>query len=266
MGIFDSSATRVAPVFDQLLARDPSGAYWLNALLRLPLGRGGDASAAALGEPHLIHHAWGKPEKKLAAPRALLEWLVRNVEAPADLTQLGTGATRKQRERLLARDPEAIAEALRAVERGEERGWAILEGPTFPDVYLETKEALIVVEGKRTEPGLTTHTTWMPARHQMLRHIDAAWDRRGERRVLGLLIVEGDGGAEGVAVPARWVDAVRATVSEEALKGSLPHRSAQERQAISDAFLGVTTWQAVCLELGIAWGALPDRVGATADG
>lgn len=35
MGKYDSSRTRVAPLFDALLARDNSGESWLDALLAL---------------------------------------------------------------------------------------------------------------------------------------------------------------------------------------------------------------------------------------
>lgn len=260
MGIFDSSATRVVPIFDQLLARDRSGASWLNQILALPRLQGHGRPAPVLEEPRLLAHGWGAHEKKLRAPLSLLEWLVLNVKTPADSPVLGTDETREWRERLLRREPEAIEEALRLARTGPARGWPVFEGPSQPDVYLETPDALIVIEGKRTEPSPTTSTTWMPVRHQMLRHIDAAWEVRKERPVYGFFVVEGDGGVEDVAVPGRWEDAATATVATEALSGSLPHRAADERRAIAAAFLGVTTWQAVCSALKIDWLSLPDRV------
>lgn len=42
---------------------------------------------------------------------------------------------------------------------GTGRGWHVLEGPTYPDVFVETRDALVVVEGKRTEAGPTTSTS-----------------------------------------------------------------------------------------------------------
>jgi hypothetical protein len=195
-----------------------------------------------------------------------LEWLVLNVKTPADSSVLGTDETREWRERLLQREPKAIEEALRLVRTGLNRGWPIFEGPSQPDVYLETPDALIVIEGKRTEPGPTTTTTWMPVRHQMLRHIDAAWEVRSERLVYGFFVVEGNGGAEGGVVPTPWESAATATVSADALAGSLPHRSVEERRAIASAFLGVTTWQAVCSALELEWSSLPDRIPETERG
>jgi hypothetical protein len=57
---------------------------------------------------------------------------------------------------------------------------------------IETPDALIVIEGKRTESGATIDTTWLTGRHQIWRHIDAAWEIRGRRQVFGFFIVEGE--------------------------------------------------------------------------
>jgi hypothetical protein len=165
---------------------------------------------------------------------------------------------------LLHRDPEVIGEALALLARPSvpAKAWYVLEGPSQPDVYLQTEEAIVVIEGKRTESGPTTTTSWMPGRHQMLRHMDCAWELRGSRLVFGFFIVEGDGGAEAVGVPPRWADAAAETVRPAALRGSLPHRTAAEQAEICRGFLGVTTWQRLCAELEIPWSALPDRLPA----
>jgi hypothetical protein len=157
----------------------------------------------------------------------------------------------------MAREPEAIGKALSLLEQDSGRGWHVLEGASRPDVYLETPEAIVVIEGKRTEAGPTTHTSWMKTRHQMLRHIDAAWDQRTGRRVFGFFIVEGDD-PEG-AIPDHWLAVARATTEPEAVARSLPHRTQEERDAIASAFLGVTTWQATCRALDVPWNALPAR-------
>ena len=73
MGIYDSSATRVAPVFDQLLAKDEGGQAWLNALLALPRLPGALRQAPELKNPRLLSYGWGDSEKKLRAPLSLLE-------------------------------------------------------------------------------------------------------------------------------------------------------------------------------------------------
>jgi hypothetical protein len=150
-------------------------------------------------------------------------------------------------------DPNVIAEAMKLLDgagAADERAWYVLEGPSCPDVFLESDDLVVVIEGKRTEPAATTTTTWMPVRHQMLRHLDAAWDMRGDRQLLGFFIVEGDT-ADSMAVPAHWREAARNTTTSGALAQSLPHRSPDVQLRIGDAFIGVTTWQAVCRALSI---------------
>jgi hypothetical protein len=118
----------------------------------------------------------------------------------------------------------------------------VLEGLTYPDVYLVTHDALVVIEGKRTEAGATTRTSWMASRSQMLRHIDAAWEIRGRRDVYGFFVVEAD---DGQSVPAKWIHAAVSTVSSDSIRSSLPHRSPEEQTEIAASFLGATTWQAI---------------------
>ena len=254
---FDSSLTRVAPVFDRLLQRDRSGRSWIRQLLALPLhGTSRVGDDLELGE--LRRHGWGKDEESLAPPVTLLRWLVCNIADPRDEGAWGNGPTGDNRRALRAKDERMISEALRELEtKPPPQAWYVLEGPSRPDVYLETEQALVVIEGKRTEHGPTTHTTWMPVRHQMLRHIDAAWEKRDGRPVYGFFIVEGDGVGD---LPEAWEDHAHATVSQDALDRSLPHRTNTERAAIAAAFLGVTTWQTVCKAFDIDWKTLPDEL------
>ena len=131
------------------------------------------------------------------------------------------------------------------------RAWYVLEGPSQPDVYLDSAEVVIVVEGKRTETAPTTSTAWMRVRHQMLRHLDSVWDHLEGRRLYGLYIVEGESGTGSIQPPSTWHEAVESTISHEVLRGSLPHRTPDERSQIAAALLGVTTWQAICDEFQI---------------
>jgi hypothetical protein len=90
----------------------------------------------------------------------------------------------------------------------------------------------------------------------MLRNLDAAWEIRGGRSVVGFFIVDERGGAPVSA----WNQFVSETVVPDVLEASLPHRSEAERDAIARAFLGVTTWQAVCREFDIPFGELPHEL------
>ena len=251
-GRFDSSKTRVAPFFDWLLEEDPTGGTWLSALVSLPQ-HGSSVPASITGE--LIDSAWGENERALPAPPSLLAWLVRNLKCPSSMK---ADELRPERRELIDGKPERIAEGLRLLEdRSTERAWYIFEGPSYPDAYLATSDAIVVIEGKRTEPGPTTSTTWMPIRLQMLRHLDAAFDLAGSRALYGFFMVEG---AEDGSVPKAWVEAAEQTLDPELVERSLPHRSRDEREMIADAFLGVTTWQKACRELGVPTDSLPNEV------
>jgi hypothetical protein len=228
----------------------------------LPVGHAG---ARPAGPPAPLRRcAWGDAEISLTPPRPLLEWLIQNAElVHASALDRASRITRAKREGLLRRDPATIQEALQllSVDRRPSRGWYVLEGPSRPDVYLESDRALVVIEGKRSETGATSSTTWMRNRHQMLRHLDCAWEVRQGRSVVGFFIVEGDGGADAIEPPKVWREAAETTVQPPTLASNLPHRGASERESIARCFLGVTTWQRVCLEFEIPWAALPDVAG-----
>jgi hypothetical protein len=248
-GKYDSSRTRVAPFFDALFGRDKTGQSWLARLVSLP-EHGSDASRPTRSEP-LIEARWGPKERPLSPPVSLLSWLIRNVQDPDGKVDADIGPQRRD---LLARDPARIEEAIRLLRTEPSvRGWHILEGPSYPDVFLATADVVVAIEGKRTESGPTTSTTWMPVRHQMLRHLDAALEIAGRRSVFGFFIVEG--AADG-SLPAEWLATCQQTLETSVLEQSLPHRPATERRLIAQAFLGATTWQRACDSLGVPFSSL----------
>jgi hypothetical protein len=248
-GKFDSSKTRVTPVFKKISGR---GDDWVYSLIKLVNAE----AAATVTELDLSSSKayFGEHEHALDPPVSLLSWLVRN-PTPALLSQKEI----VERARLAQRDPVTVHEALKLLRTsGTGSGWYILEGQTYPDVFIETPDALVVVEGKRTEAGPTTHTKFMEGRHQIWRHVDAAWEIRGHRRVFGFFAVEGiDPSGD---IPKIWREAVKNAQSVNALEASFPHRSSEERSAIARCLLGVTTWQLICREFGIPFSALPKTV------
>lgn len=251
-GQFDSSKTRVAPVFSALQS-------WPTRLLGLAEEGAPDANQFQSLDLRPTVVDFGANERRLPAPRALLEWLIRNV-SPRELDPTLSDLARTKREALFRREPATMEEALRLIAAGQvTRGWHVFEGPTAPDAYVETPDAIIVVEGKRTESGPTLDTEWMSGRHQMWRHIDAAWEIRGERAVFGLFVVEGDSSGE---LSPQWREASRATWAEASLTSSLPHRSPEQREQLRACFLGVTTWQRVVRQFGLSDAALPKTVGS----
>jgi hypothetical protein len=250
-GIQDLSRTRIAPVFDVLQGRTND---WVRGLLLL--NRGGSQSAAALEGLDLKFHKgyWGRTERSFDPPVALLSWLIRH---PTPL-QLGSPAV-PERTLLANGEPAVIARALHALRTSAApKGWHLLEGPTVPDVMIETPDALIVIECKSSEPNGAPDSAAVTGRHPMWRHIDAAWEIRGRRQVFGLFIVPGqepDGGVPPV-VEAAFGEAL----SEVVLEANFPHRSAKERDAITKCFLGGTTWNLVCKTFNISSASLPRTI------
>jgi hypothetical protein len=247
---FDSSKTRVAPIFDALMRSDPTGGAWIGHLPDLCSADG--ASRPWTREDLTVRTTrWSPSEIGLHPPVALLSWLIRHVE-PSAAGLVPKGEVADKRKRLAARDPETVSAALAELRKsGSRKGWHVLEGPSCPDVFIETTDAIIVIEGKRTERDRTTKTAFMSGRDQMLRHLDAAWEIRGNRSVYGALVVEAEPGS--TAVPARWSQAAEMTRNEATIRSSFPHRSSDEATAIAECFVGVTTWHAIdeCFGLNI---------------
>src|ERR1017187_6333234 len=231
-GRFDSSKTRVSPVFNRLRERSDA---WVSRLLELVDPE--TASALAGLDLSFQRGYWGSTERALDPPVALLSWLVCN-PTPALRFQQHI----PERIALAQGNPVAVEQALKLLRTaGTRPSWHILEAPTYPDVVLETPDALVVIEGKRTEAGPTTDTTFMEGRHQIWRHLDAAWEIRGRRRVMGFVVLE-------------------EALSPHVLEESFPHRALNERSAIARCLLGITTWQRICIEFEIPISELPDTV------
>ena len=151
MGIHDSSRTRVAPVFGRLQCLDPSGRLWLQGLLELANTR--TLPRPEAGASRLRVAKWWPREAKLAAPPALLRWLLENAQEPRDAAAWGRRPeVMANRRRVVDRDADTLAGALQSLQdrRPSPRAWYVLEGPSQPDVYLDSDDVVIVVEGKRT--------------------------------------------------------------------------------------------------------------------
>jgi hypothetical protein len=256
MGKKDSSKTRVVPVFDFLYQKDKTGISWLPKLLSLPQG-GNPIRLPANCNFSIEHVGWDRNEMKLDPPISLLSWLIRHPRKPTSGKLSSNKTKAKKRQEWIEGSDSRMAEALDLLysnPNGED--WHIFEGQSQPDVFIQTSDLLIVIEGKRTERKPTTITKWMMGRHQMLRHIDCGWEIRGKRNVIGFFIVEGTG--EKGNIPTSWLDYAKATINYDSIASSLPHRRPEERKSIASCFAGVTTWQLLCREFGIDWKQLPD--------
>jgi hypothetical protein len=283
MGIRNSSITRVWPVFDLLFAEDSSGKTWLPGLIHLApnkklatqltaqlssllpklakLGREipanllrelSPAQADALGS---LRHAF---EVSLPPPIKFLTWLIRNPDRlswPDEKSQHWlkmSPATREHRSLLKQRCPTKIREALQLLREmgaaGSFNKWWTLEGRTSVDCRLETKELLLLIEGKRTE-DVSSNTQMVTTRDQVVRNLEvaAADAARTKKQFAVLLCAEENMELRGGA-----------------LEQSLPHLSPRQREALAERFLGCITWEqirsALCPQV-----TLPDQIGDAVD-
>ena len=279
MGQYNSSVTRVWPVFDYLFRKDPTGGSWLPNLVALG---GADASAQfrALGNldaaltrferavpPPVIRAIGGEAARMLGTIRnafevdippsfAFLRWLIEN---PSKLTwpmagrsELAYGAeTQRWRKALVEGDVTAQREALNELEalgvKASRRRWWAFEGFTSVDCYLQTDSLVLLVEGKRTEP-ISAATSWYPERNQIIRNLEVARALAGGHRNYAVLLCS--------EKPT--------TLPEGCWQASLPHLSAPERAELQEHYIGCACWSEIAESLcdGLR---LPDTVPEAVD-
>jgi hypothetical protein len=263
-GRFNSSITRVRPVFMALIEADATGRSWLPALLelcprcdRLPLGVRDEPGVLLpeLLEPRLyrdrvlgeveIPHCF---ERRVPPPAGFLRWLILNSERMTWPANAGTSRETLRRRRALCgthpglRDA-ARREALRALDErgasGSDKRWWAFEGFTEVDCWLETEHLVLLVEGKRRE-SLSAATAWYPARNQLVRNLEVAGDSGGEKDAFVLLAVE-EAGLE---------------LTRETVIASTPHLGDAERELLTERYLGQVTWQSLVDALALPCGVL----------
>lgn len=123
------------------------------------------------------------------------------------------------------------------------RPWYMFEGFTHPDIFIEGDNYVIVCEGKWTEPNIKTTTTYLSApgeyRNQMVRHIQGALNYTN-KKVYAFYIVDAE---------CKYTK----DLSKESFARQLELETIQpddvEKEKISDAFYGYTTWQAITEKL-----------------
>jgi hypothetical protein len=257
VGRFDSSKTRVQPVFNTLYRRDPTGRTWLPALLRL-FPNSGVLGPELLSAPGRIIEFRCGSEKAIPPATGFLRWLIEN---PDRMTWPSgppfSPSTQEWREKLFQRGnfsarPECRDEAITAARRaldahgvtGSRRAWWAFEGFTHVDCYIETEGLFFFVEGKRTDK-LSPKTSWFPARNQLLRNLEAAQAfAAGQKPFANVMITED----------------MFTGIRQDEIDRGLPHFKSSERVALMKHFLGATTWCKCCNAVGIDYATLPHQV------
>jgi hypothetical protein len=122
--------------------------------------------------------------------------------------------------------------------------WWIFEGETSIDCALFAEKVTVFIEGKRTEPDLTSSTEWYPKRNQVFRNLDCLQEFREKAdRYYVLLIVE-DGSP--THAPAASLD-----LSDVPARESWPHLDERKVSDLRNHYLGFTTWQRLAISFGL---------------
>jgi hypothetical protein len=249
MGQYNSSLTRVQPIFKALQERDDTGASWLPQLWQLAAATRKEAAAVPA---HIGTMTTGRTfERALPPSTAFLRWAVENPQRlnklpPPNYGATGTAAIEK-REQLFRDDPPARARArAEALEQIAKRGgqgsgqqWWAFEGFTHVDACFETEECLLIVEGKRTET-VSPSTRWFAQRNQLWRNVEVAQELANGRAFGVILGVENE---EDGTLALR-----EAAVSRD---GSYPHLPPTARQALDGHLLGFVVWRQIVSALNL---------------
>lgn len=127
--------------------------------------------------------------------------------------------------------------------------WWAFEGFTALDCCLITDRAVVVIEGKRTEP-VSPKVLWYPRRNQLWRNVEAAQTLAVDR-AFGVIV-----GVEHEDDGVREVATAMASLDD-----SCPHLQPDERASLARHLLGFVTWMGT---LGRAFGlpeaCFPDAV------
>ena len=243
MGQYNSSLTRVKPVFDALQARDSTGATWLPELWHLAAATRGEQAAApptAFGTllPGKVY------ERTLPPSTAFLRWAIENPQLLTALPAPNYGATGElamaRRADLFGADQakreEATRLALSELQRvgggkGSGQQWWAFEGFTHADACFETSECLVLIEGKRTE-AVSSSTRWFAQRNQLWRNVEVAQELAGQRSFGVIVAVEST--AEGEK-------AIREALT--GLESSYPHLDNDQRGELARHLLGSVVWR-----------------------
>ncbi len=248
---FNSSETRVRPVFGRLVSTDPTGVTWLAKLLRVVTRNIelGDRLAASLSNLR----AGEAFERKLAPPASLLEWCIGHASElvkPRAAEKTSPTTKRKRAELRGELGDEAMRSALDEAQRSlTERGparaggqWWAFEGFTSADCCLETDRGLLVIEGKRFE-GPSEEVSWIKGRNQIARNLEVAAEvARQSGREYAVLLV----GPEGTRGP-----------SDGELRRGWPHLAKDLQDDLLAHYLGTVSWQDVCRATGLNYDDLP---------
>lgn len=156
-------------------------------------------------------------------------------------------ASAKRRD-LFGTDPDlreaAKAEALKAIEekggKGSARQWWAFEGFTRVDACFETRECLLLIEGKRTE-AVSPSTRWFKSRNQLWRNVEVAGELADEQQ-FGVIV-----GVESEADGRKALAQAAATRDR-----GYPHLKLGHRGWLDRYLLGFVVWSDVVAQFDLS--------------
>lgn len=251
MGKHNSSLTRVKPLFDHI----NSDIEELNCFLGL-FNTNHRIEPNTLVEI-LYENGVGGKEKDLAPSKSLLIWMLENLEElNKNVVNFGAkdkdSKTYKKRELLFSGDTNTFEEAKKLIQEKSERlknAWYIFEGFTHPDIYIETNDSIFIGEAKRTEKDITTNTTWLKQRDQLIRHIDSLLDLDQSKNIYSFYILENLNGC--------YEKSMKSYLDRDYFKNNLKHRGDTEIDRAFNSFIGYAFWKDIADRFNISF---PDLI------
>lgn len=264
--LYNSSITRVRPVFQQLIHRESM--EWITAILELCKSdhvKELTLIAGPIYDRLLKKRPYTDPTLKqigmnsidlescfeyaLSPPVRFLEWLVHNPSLMRwPRSKKYSEQTEYKRRRLFDNDPTIVSEALMSLKtnqiRNPNRDWWVFEGYTEVDCLIETESLVLAIEGKRTEEGPSKSIDWYPQRNQLVRNLEAL-KQHAKDKEYALILIDEEG---------------KYQLDRSVLTTSLPHFSPEERTELRKHYLGNITWKQVCKATGIIYSELPNTI------
>jgi hypothetical protein len=248
MGKYNSSLTRVQPIFNSLYKTDNTGKSWIRDLLKMANRNTTNYSKNEIFNDFGVLTKEPQFEFQLNPPNGFLKWLINNPDKLSNPDKKYwdklSKETIEKRRKLLRADMNIINEANKNIDTYAKysRVWWILEGVTYVDCALLTTDCIILIEGKRTEFGASKEILWYKKRNQVIRNLECASEysriyKLKEFFVIAVLekrLVEGD------VFRQKEIETICST---NTVNDSLPHIAKEERKELMSHYLGVAYWE-----------------------
>jgi len=234
MGIKNSSLTRVKPLFDFI----NSDIEKLNMFLKLFANNN-----SKINPNSLIEIRYGDNEKKISPPKSILIWMLQNINTLNKIKNHGAkninSETYRKRSELFCSNIALKEEAINIIETSNilpKSKWYIFEGQTSPDIFIETSDCIFICEAKRTENDITTKTTWLNKRDQLVRHIDSLLDQ--PKPIISFYILEKE-----IYLKGNYKKSMELYSELAYFKENLLHRDKIAVERAFNSFIGFIFWE-----------------------